>query len=186
MELEATVSELAPRLLRYTRGLLPSPSLAEETAQEALTALVERWRRHGPPNSPEAFAFTVARRRAARAAKSRRSWLSLVTADGSVDEPEAVTPCPESSTLARSEWAQVTDALGQLSGKDREALLLAAAGELSTADAARVLRVSRSAFKMRLHRARHRLAALLDTDSPEVSGTSSPEVSGTPVAPVSR
>jgi len=50
----------------------------------------------------------------------------------------------------------------RLPGKDREALLLVAAGELGLAESARVLGISLSALKMRVHRARKRLQQLLE------------------------
>jgi DNA-binding CsgD family transcriptional regulator len=49
----------------------------------------------------------------------------------------------------------------RLPGRDREALLLVATGELGLAESARVLGISLSALKMRVHRARKRLAQLL-------------------------
>ena len=55
MDLEATVAALAPRLIRYGTGCTGDPSIGEEAAQEALAALVSRWRRHGAPESPEAL-----------------------------------------------------------------------------------------------------------------------------------
>jgi predicted RNA polymerase sigma factor len=41
--------------------------MAEDVAQDALTVLVRRWRTSGPPESPDAYAFAIARRRAGRA-----------------------------------------------------------------------------------------------------------------------
>jgi len=49
MELEDVVAELAPGLLRYAKARTRSTELAEDVAQEALVALVARWRRFGPP-----------------------------------------------------------------------------------------------------------------------------------------
>lgn len=176
MDLETTVQGLAPRLLRYCLGRTGSAEVAEEIAQEALAALVGRWRRHGPPDSPEGFAFAVARRRAFRAGLRRRLLLPLAALGNGHDDapdpggpaaPGSVSPCGAAPDLLerlerRHELARVLAALRRLPGRDREALLLAAAGELSTAEASRVLGISRSAFKMRLHRARRRLAALLE------------------------
>ena len=53
-------------------------------------------------------------------------------------------------------------ALGRLSENDREALMLVAWHGLSTARAARAAGCTRTAFGVRLHRARRRLAAQLD------------------------
>jgi len=50
VDLENALLELAPRLLRYLIARLGDRSLAEEVAQESLTALVRRCRGAGPPN----------------------------------------------------------------------------------------------------------------------------------------
>lgn len=168
MELEATVAELAPRVLRYCLGRTGVPEVAEEVAQDALAALVGRWRRHGPPESPEAFVFAVARRRAFRVGVRRRLLLPLVAlSDGHGDvRPTAAAPSlapgAEERVAARGELSRTLAALRHLPARDRAALLLVAAGGLATAEAARVLGVSPGAFKMRVHRARKRLTELLE------------------------
>jgi len=172
MELEATVAELAPRVLRYCLGRVGVADVAEEVAQDALAALVSRWRRHGPPESPEAFVFAVARRRAFRAGVRRRLLLPLAfLGDGhgpgrSSETAKALvaeaSPGLEERAVARGELALTLAALRRLRARDREALLLVAAGGLATAEAARVAGVSPGAFKMRVHRARRRLTELLE------------------------
>jgi hypothetical protein len=57
VDLDAAVAALAPRLVAYATGRTGCPCTGEDVAQDALTALVVRWQRHGPPESPEAFAF---------------------------------------------------------------------------------------------------------------------------------
>lgn len=158
MDLEATLTDLAPRLLRYCLGLAADRSLAEEAAQDALTALVSRWRRYGPPESPAAFAFVVARRRARRA-KLRQLLFEPLERLKNGHHPK---PDPEQDVLRRDRLERALGALGRLPRGHRDALLLVAAGELDTASAARVLGISRSALKMRVHRARHTLAEKLE------------------------
>ena len=70
---------------------------------------------------------------------------------------------------------ELDGALRQLAAIDREALLLIAWEGLTPAQAARVLGVSPVAFRVRLHRARRRCAALLA--AAEVVPTAHPEVS---------
>ncbi len=53
VDLEIVIRELAPGLLRYCAARMRDSGLAEEIAQETLAALVQRWRRHGAPDSPE-------------------------------------------------------------------------------------------------------------------------------------
>lgn len=131
--------------------------LGEDVAQEALTALVRRWRQHGPPDSPEAFAFAIARRRAWRAAAKKRLLVPLTVIAGRSDGGRD----PEAQAVAGVDGRAVRRAIAGLPRADREALLLVAAGGLRTAEAARVLGLAEPALRMRLHRGRRRLAALL-------------------------
>lgn len=158
MDLDAALRDLAPRLLRYAIGRTGDPALAEDIAQESLTALVQRCGRSGPPDSPEAFVFSIARRRAGRAALKKRLLLPLTVIAGAAD----ATRTPEDLAIADDRARAVRAAFAALPKLDREALLLVAAGELRTAEAARVLGVSESAVRMRTMRGRRRLAALLE------------------------
>jgi RNA polymerase sigma-70 factor (ECF subfamily) len=158
MELETAVRELAPQLLRYSLGRTGDAALAEEVAQDALAALVQRWRRHGAPECPAAFAFAVARRRAGRLRLQRRLLEPLhALLDG-----RSPLPDPEESAMLRTDLGRTLAALRRLPGRDREALLLVGAGDLGPTAGARVLGISVSALKMRLHRARKRLRELLE------------------------
>jgi RNA polymerase sigma-70 factor (ECF subfamily) len=158
VDLEATVAELAPRVLRYANARLGDAALAEDVAQESLAALVRACRNGGAPDSAEAFVFAVARRRAGRAAWRRRLWAPIERAFSARSD----APSPEARAIARNEAERVRAALARLSFRDREAILLVAVGGLSTADAAAALGLSIPAVKMRVSRARRRLAALLE------------------------
>ena len=155
--MEATVESLAPRLLSYCLGRLGDASLAEEVSHEALAALVQRWRRHGAPDSPAAFVFAIARRRAG--ALSRRYRRAAPLQESALG-PEGHR-APDELYTPRERLARVRAALSTLPATEREALLLVAVGELSTTEAARTQRVTRSAVKMRVHRARRKLRTLL-------------------------
>lgn len=158
VDLERTVGELAPRVLRYASARLGDPALAEDIAQESLAALVRACRNGGAPDSAEAFVFAIARRRAGRAAWRRRLWAPIELASGA----RSGAPSPEARAIALDEAARVRSALARLPSRDREAILLVAVGGLSMANAATTLGLSLSAVKMRLSRARARLAALLE------------------------
>lgn len=156
--LEETIRALAPRVLRYAVARTGDSATGEDVAQESLEALVRHWRRAGPPESAEAFVFSVARRRAMRAVIRRRLWVPIEDALGAHDN----TPSPEAQAVVRAEHGRTRAALARISRRDREALLLVALGEVSSADAAVALGLSVSAVKMRVHRARRRLAAALE------------------------
>ena len=158
VDLENVLGDLAPRLLRYATGRTGDPGLGEEIAQETLTALVQRWQRLGPPDSPEAFAFAIARRRAGRAVVKRQLLVPLTAVAHHAD----ATRNPEDLALANADSKAVRLALARLPRHDREALLLVVAGELRATDAARLLGISESAVRMRTLRGRRRLAGLLE------------------------
>jgi RNA polymerase sigma-70 factor (ECF subfamily) len=159
-DLERTICDMAPRVLRYAVARTGDVSAGEDIAQESLEALVRHWRRAGPPESAEAFVFSIARRRAVRAVIRRRLWVPIERAFGRCDD----APDPEAQAVARGEHVRVRAALARLPRKDREALLLVALGQMSSAEAAVVLGLSLSATKMRVHRARRRLVAELGND----------------------
>jgi RNA polymerase sigma-70 factor (ECF subfamily) len=161
VDLDGTIAELAPRVLRYANARLGDLALAEEIAQESLAALVRACRNGGAPESAEAFVFAIARRRAGRAVWRRRLWAPLELASG----VRSGAPSPEAKAIAQDESARLRKALARLSSRDREAILLVAVGGLSMADAAAALGLSLSAVKMRVSRARTRLAALLEVRS---------------------
>jgi len=156
MSLDELVHELAPRVLSYCHGLTRDRSLAEDATQDALVALVRRWRRGEPPRSPAAFVFAIARRRALRLAIRRRL---LAPFEGVTDRQGEDTG---KRIEERGEVLRALGALTRLASRDRRALLLIAVAELDYREAASVLGVSVAALKMRVHRARARLAAILD------------------------
>jgi len=158
MDLDSVVRELSPRLLGYCYLRTGDPSLAEDLTQESLTALVQHWRRYGSPDSPAAFVFAIARRRAARALLRRRLWLPLDRVEGTA----STWGDPEASLVVRTERQQLVAALSDLASKDREVILLVTVGELTLHDAAAALGISVSAAKMRALRARRRLRQVME------------------------
>ena len=158
MTLDDVVRDLAPKLLRYCRLETDDPSLAEEIAQDTLTALVQRWRRYGPPDSPAAFAFAIARRRSARARVRRKLWRPLEEVFGLRDGHAN----PEQEAVRSGERARVARGLERLRARDRQVLLLVTVWELGMEEAAGALGISVSAAKMRAMRARDRLRGLLE------------------------
>jgi len=121
--LDEAVESVAPRLLRYCRAKTGAQfSLAEEIAQDSLTALVQRWTRYGPPQSPEAFVFAIARRRSWRAVLRHRLNLPIEHLANHRDRHLD----PEGQAIARQECEHVFRSLARLPRGEREALLLVA------------------------------------------------------------
>jgi len=157
-DLETIVRELTPKVIGYCALQTRNLALAEDVAQEALTALVQRWRRLGPPASPAAFVFSIARRRVVRALVRRRLMLPLEFVRGRSNHE----PSPEQRSIRDAERNRLIAALSRLRAGDRQVLLLTTVGELSVQEAADALGVSLSAVKMRALRARRRLREELE------------------------
>lgn len=128
---------------------------APEAAQDVLAdTFLVAWRRlEAVPEDPLPWLFAVARRTLAtqRRSESRRSAL--------LEKLSREPRQPPSQGIGES---QLLAALGRLPEREREALLLVAWEELRGAEAAVVLGCSPVAFRIRLHRARRRLARELD------------------------
>ncbi len=158
VDLENIVREMTPGLIRYCMARTRDRSLAEEIAQESLVALVQRWKKRGAPDFPQAFVFAVARRRATRAIVRSRLCLPLKFLAARRDH----APDPEAAALDKSGCRTLVRAFERLPSGDRETLLVVAIGGLRTSEAARLLGISDSALKMRTQRARLRLHALME------------------------
>jgi RNA polymerase sigma-70 factor, ECF subfamily len=111
------------------------------------------WRRLDEvPSEPRAWLFAVARRVLANQRRSARRQSALV--DRLIGErPNGYAEQPERDP--------VLEALATLSPLDQEALMLAAWEGLNSVEAAQVLGCSAVAARLRLHRARRRLARVL-------------------------
>jgi RNA polymerase sigma-70 factor, ECF subfamily len=87
---------------------------------------------------------------------------------------ELTPTLPTSGEMAiqgREEFAETMHALAQLKPLDRDLILLVTWDELTPSDAGRVLGLRPNAARSRLHRARQRLAALLEAQTPPPSAT---------------
>ena len=125
-----------------------------DTAQDVLSeTFLVAWRRLDEvPAEPRPWLYAVARRCLANQRRSASRWQSL-RRRLEREAPEQLAP--------RLLDAELKSALRQLSPADRELLLLVAWEGLSPAEAAVVLGCAPSTARLRLHRARRRLAAAL-------------------------
>ena len=147
-------SAVAAYALRRT-----SPEAVEDAVAE--TFLVA-WRRLDEvPPEPLPWLYGVARRTLANQRRARARRASLTTRL----ELELPALAPQSGD------GRVVEALGALSPRDRELLMLVAWEGLTPAEAAVALGTSAVACRVRLHRARRRLAAILSRAAPRPDGT---------------
>ena len=130
------------------------------------------WRRD-PDTSDDVVAetFLVAWRRLDEVPSAAAPWLFGVARNVRLNllrgdrRREALTDRlrmePSAQATAAGDGAALAAALSGLSERDREVVLLAAWEELDSGEIAAVLGCSRTAARVRLHRARRRLAAAL-------------------------
>jgi RNA polymerase sigma-70 factor (ECF subfamily) len=119
------------------------------------------WRRlDDVPADALPWLYGVARRGLANRRRSARRAAAAL--DRSRDERPRAPLHPQER---RGDLAAVLEAMSRLSERDREALRLEAWEGLSAADAARAAGCTVTAYRVRLHRARRRLAAMLGDES---------------------
>lgn len=172
---ERIVAEARLPLLAYARRRVQDPADAADVVAE--TYLVA-WRRLDDVpdgDSARSWLFGVARRVLANHHRGERRRLAL--ADRLRATVVEVLPAPQVE-----EPALVVRALQQLSQGDQELLRLVAWEELTHEELALALGVSRPTVRVRLHRARRRLARVLDemTETGEVvaAGVQRPRATG--------
>ena len=151
-------------VLRYCLRRLPDRRAAEDVAAE--TFLVA-WRRLDVMPADELpWLLAIARNvilNEWRGGRRRERLLARIAAEspGEAVEPEPVAV----QSGGRDGAGGARAALAQLSERDREVLMLTAWDGLDQRSAAAILGCSEGAFKVRLHRARRRLARALEATS---------------------
>jgi RNA polymerase sigma-70 factor (ECF subfamily) len=125
------------------------------TADEVLSdVFMAAWRRLDDiPADALPWLLACARGSLANHRRAQRRRLRLVA---------RLRPTVSDEPPIRLRDGRLTDALARLGARDREALLLAAWEGLTAEQAAAVLGCSAQAFRVRLHRARKRLAQALE------------------------
>ena len=148
-----------PRVLAFVQRRTDPARAHDVVADTFATA----WRHIGRlPDDPLPWLYRVARNSLANEERAARRQLRLAQRIAG----RGVAPAADHAVAVVAD-AGLRQALAALSATDREALLLIAWDGLDHDAAARVLGCSAVAFKVRLHRARKRLARLLDTADAE-------------------
>jgi RNA polymerase sigma-70 factor (ECF subfamily) len=142
---------------RYLVFLTADPVLAEDLAAETFEKAFRSWKRFDPRRGGErTWLYQLARSRAldyfrSEARRRRR------------EEQAATEPFPAAEPLAEGLSAELDMALRSLTAAEREVVVLRIVLELSAAEAARVLRIGRSACSMRLARALQKLEERMES-----------------------
>ncbi len=157
----------------YLLRLVRNRAEAEDLTQEAMLRLYKMARKQSIRNtggSPRSLVFRIAHNLA-------MDYYRKVRRQG---ELEAATPPPASrkaeAVLLRQ---QIDRALADLPEQHRNAIMLREFGDLSYQEIASTLGASLDQVKVWIHRARKKLATLLDKDGQYVGSTPAPSTVGT-------
>ena len=149
-----------PAVVRYALRRVGEHAAPEVVSETFLVA----WRRlPDVPDNALPWLYATARRIAANELRRQRRSRAFTERLAADRISESGDPADAVDTRLR-----VTAALAGMSERDREVLRLHAWEQLAPADAAHVLGCSTAAYKVRLHRARRRLAALLGDEGRDV------------------
>ncbi|MFE9354248.1 RNA polymerase sigma factor [Streptomyces olivaceoviridis] len=151
----------SPRVIAGVARIVRDVGIAEELAQDALVAALERWPLDGVPDNPGAWLMATARHRAVDLVRRRETYArklaelgrDLATAPPSYDAP--ADPDDIDDDLLRLVFTACHPAL---SPEARTALTLRLLGGLTTAEIARAYLVPEPTVAQRIVRAKRTLA----------------------------
>lgn len=168
---EKLLREYGPRLLRLARRFLANEEDARDALQDAMVAVYRSIGNFESTSALSTWLHRIVVNSALMKLRSRRrhpeedieQYLPTFTSDGHQSEPS--TPWTESAdqVIEREELrASVRKAIDKLPDAYRIVLHLRDIEEMSTAETAEILGVTKDVVKIRLHRARQALRKLLD------------------------
>jgi RNA polymerase sigma-70 factor (sigma-E family) len=143
-------------LVRLATLLLRDQSVAEEAVQDAFVALHRRWKKLRDPGAAAAYLRTSVVHNT-RSIQRRRSVAARHPVDSPLDVPSA-----EYGALRAVAGSAVVAALQQLPARQREALVLRYYADLSEAEIAEAMKISRGAVKSHASRGMAALRAHLE------------------------
>jgi RNA polymerase sigma-70 factor (sigma-E family) len=143
-------------LVRVAALLVRHSGEAEEIVQDAFVSLHGKWRRLREPG----LALAYLRRSVINRARSAHRHHLVVVKHTPMQLDDVASA--ESQVLTAANRAEVIDALHQLPTRQREVLVLRYYSELTEAEIADVLEISRGAVKSHAHRGINALRATLE------------------------
>ena len=152
---------------RLAMQLLGRPEEAKDVAQDAMLRFFTSLDRFQPerPVLPWLFRIVHNRVRDLQRQRMRRRVDSLDSyLEDTGREPVSVRPGPEQRTARRQLQRRIWQALGSLSPKHREILILRDYQDLAYAEIASVLGIPKGTVMSRLHAARRSLRGCLEAD----------------------
>jgi RNA polymerase sigma-70 factor (ECF subfamily) len=148
-------SETGERLFAYLVRMSGDPELARDILQESFTRYLERYGREAP-SAP--LLYTIARNAYFDTIRKRRQTASV--------EPERDLPGPdpEGQLMVREDYRRMLEAFQQLSRSERETLSLVVSSGLGYRAVGEIVGTSEANVKVKVHRARLKLRAVLKED----------------------
>ena len=155
----AIYSEHYRSLVRLAAFLVRDTSTAEEVVQDSFVAMHGAWRRLR--DTDKALSYL----RQSVVNRSRSVLRHRMVVDKNTPKPPPDMPSAEHGAIIQLERSAVVSALRALPDRQREALVLRYYGDLSEAQIASVMGISRGAVKSHTARAMAALRAVLERDS---------------------
>ncbi|KPC62535.1 RNA polymerase sigma factor [Streptomyces chattanoogensis] len=150
----------SPRLIAAVTRIVRDVGIAEELAQDALVAALERWPREGVPDNPGAWLTAVARHRAVDLVRRRENYARKLQEIGRSLETTALPQEPPDPGDIDDDLLRLvfTACHPVLSAEARTALTLRLLGGLTTAEIARAFLTPEPTIAQRIVRAKRTLA----------------------------
>lgn len=156
------VQQYAQQLYRVAFSVMRNAAEAEDAVQDTFLRVLKN--KNKLPEVRDARVWLVRITWNVVLDRKRRSKVRPETDD--IADLERTLPCigpgGEAATIGAAEYRRILGLIDTLPSKERQALLLSAVEELSTAEIASVLATSESSVRSRLFRARLLLGKLLD------------------------
>lgn len=149
------------RIWRYALQRTGSPAAADDVLSETILGALESLERFDPERGSFAsWIFTIASRRISDQQRGHRRLWQLINRAGKYEQ--RIMPDPLSSIVTGIDAARVRAAVAKLPEPDREIVILRYSADLSTRTIANIVGLTDGAVRVRLHRARQRLATELE------------------------
>jgi RNA polymerase sigma-70 factor, ECF subfamily len=159
IDIEALYQRYAGDVFRFALYLSGNRAEAEDIASETFVRVWKSGNDLRPP-TVKAYLFAIARNLYVQ--DRRRQWRRSELSDALADQG----PGPHAEAAARVELAAVLKALQSLPEVDRAALLMRAQDQMPYEEIAATLGLSLPAARVKVHRARVRLATLCGRKEP--------------------
>jgi len=153
--------------------MLGEPEQAEDAAQESFLRAYQNLARYDPQRPFATWLLSISAHYCIDRLRRRRFTIFSLDAEREEDDrpmelPDVHALDPEREAIRRDEQHEIQSVLGRLEATDRAAIVLRYWYDFSEVEIAESLRLTVSAVKSRLHRARKAVARLLLANSPEV------------------